>query len=99
MQHFPKNDECNEIDTSFKNPLSPTLLKVANDKKANSLYNQVSPMHVSRHQSPKKGSPCSGSPTSIQTRGSFRRRNKSAGAVIKSTYEMYEEKPLPALRQ
>jgi hypothetical protein len=77
-------------------------LRVSNDKRANSPQinqTQVSPLHVPRHQSPKKGSPNTGSPTSIQTRGSFRRRNKSAGAIVKSTYEMYEDKPLPALRQ
>ncbi|XP_063905541.1 centrosomal protein of 104 kDa isoform X1 [Zophobas morio] len=100
--HCPKNDECNdETDASSKNPLSPTLLRVSNDKRANSPQinqSQVSPLHVPRHQSPKKGSPSTGSPTNITTRGSFRRRNKSAGAIVKSTYEMYEEKPLPALR-
>ncbi|XP_044263745.1 centrosomal protein of 104 kDa [Tribolium madens] len=101
--YCPKNDEClDETEApSGKNPLSPTLLRVANDKRSNSPQinqTQVSPLHVPRHQSPKKGSPSTGSPTNIQTRGSFRRRNKSAGAIVKSTYEMYEEKPLPALR-
>ncbi|XP_008195174.2 centrosomal protein of 104 kDa [Tribolium castaneum] len=99
--YCPKNDECLDETDACKNPLSPTLLRVSNDKRSNSPQinqTQASPLHVPRHQSPKKGSPSTGSPTNIQTRGSFRRRNKSAGAIVKSTYEMYEEKPLPALR-
>lgn len=95
-----KNDEIsNEPDS--KNVLSPVLTK--NDKRTTSPnqlhHNQVSPLHMPRHQSPKMGSPSTGSPTNIQNRGSLRRRNKSAGAIVKSTYELYEEKPLPALRQ
>lgn len=81
--------------------LSPILSKNCVEKRPispNQLHtSQVSPLHMPRHQSPKSSSPSTGSPTNIQSRGSFRRRNKSAGA--KSTYEMYEEKPLPALRQ
>lgn len=85
--------------------MSPTSLKI-HDKRCpspgstNTQPGQVSPHHLPRHhQSPKTGSPGTGSPTNIQSRGSFRRRNKSAGAIVKSTFEQYEEKPLPALRQ
>lgn len=101
-QSYPGNDEyIEEVDN--KNLLSPVFTKSANEKRNSSPIqthpNQVSPLHVPRHQSPKMGSPITGSPTGVQTRGSLRRRNKSAGALVKSTYEMYEEKPLPALRQ
>lgn len=95
-----KNDEYfDESDQNKGNVLSPTLVKRV--QSPNQLHpGQVSPMHcISRHHSPKTGSPSTGSPTNIQQRGSFRRRNKSAGAIVKSTYEMYEDKPLPALRQ
>ncbi|XP_050305639.1 centrosomal protein of 104 kDa isoform X2 [Anthonomus grandis grandis] len=93
----PKNDES--VDTSSaaenKNLLSPTMVRF--DRRSSSpnqhQLNSASPL---RHPSPKTGSPCTGSP--IMSRGSLRRRNKSAGAIAKSTYEMYEEKPLPALR-
>ncbi|XP_060527673.1 centrosomal protein of 104 kDa isoform X2 [Cylas formicarius] len=90
----PKNDECAEV-TDNRHLLSPTAVK---SERRTSSPSQVSPLHAPRHQSPKMGSPSTGSPTSMQNRGSFRRRNKSAGAITKSTYEMYEEKPLPALR-
>lgn len=98
----PKNDECSTDETEHKNSISPTLLKPP--ERSSSTPNtphlsQTSPLHNSRYHSPKTGSPSTGSPTNIQTRGSFRRRNKSAGAIVKSTYEQYEEKPLPALRQ
>ncbi|KAJ8923878.1 hypothetical protein NQ315_006654, partial [Exocentrus adspersus] len=98
-----KNDEIiDETDTASKSLLSPVLCKNSGDKRPSSpnhlQTNPVSPLHMPRHQSPKSSSPNTGSPTNIQTRGSFRRRNKSAGAIIKSTYEMYEEKPLPTLR-
>lgn len=95
-----KNDETSD-EPDNKNVLSPILTK--NDKRATSPSHlhphPISPLHMPRHHSPKTGSPSTGSPTNIQTRGSLRRRNKSAGAIVKSTYEMYEEKPLPALRQ
>lgn len=84
---------------------SPTSLKVCSEKSYSSpstphlSHSQLSPLHGARYHSPKTGSPSTGSPTNIQTRGSFRRRNKSAGAIIKSSYEQYEDKPLPALRQ
>ncbi|XP_018562856.1 centrosomal protein of 104 kDa [Anoplophora glabripennis] len=98
-----KNDELHDdADNVSKNLLSPVLSKNCVDKRPispNPVHtSQISPLHMPRHQSPKSGSPSTGSPTNIQSRGSFRRRNKSAGAIIKSTYEMYEEKPLPALR-
>lgn len=97
-----KNDECTE-DTDHKNSVSPTVLKPPERSLSTPntphLSSQTSPLHNSRYHSPKTGSPSTGSPTNIQTRGSFRRRNKSAGAIVKSTYEQYEEKPLPALRQ
>ncbi|XP_057656102.1 centrosomal protein of 104 kDa [Diorhabda carinulata] len=99
-----KNDEYQEeIDSQNKNLLSPVLTKGYSDKDRRSvsphLNSQISPLHTTKHQSPKTGSPNTGSPTNIHSRGgSFRRRNKSAGAIVKSTYEMYEEKPLPALR-
>lgn len=80
-------------------------MKLPPDKRDSSpnrphLY-QVPASPLNRHYSPKAGSPSNtGSPTNFQQRNSFRRRNKSAGAIItKSTYEQYEEKPLPALRQ
>nr|XP_023030197.1 centrosomal protein of 104 kDa [Leptinotarsa decemlineata] len=99
----PKNDECSDdADNINKNLLSPVLPKTSSDKRASSPnqlnHSQVSPLHMARHQSPKTGSPSTGSPTNNQSRGSIKRRNKSAGATVKSTYEMYEEKPLPALR-
>nr|CAH7766447.1 unnamed protein product [Callosobruchus chinensis] len=100
----PKNDEssADDIDSNNqnKNLLSPVLTKNPSDSRRVSSPNQTSPAHLPRHHSPKTGSPSTGSPTNIQTSrpGSFRRRNKSAGAIVKSTYEMYEEKPLPALR-
>ncbi|KAG5899830.1 hypothetical protein JTB14_012301 [Gonioctena quinquepunctata] len=99
----PKNDECLEgPDHMNKNLLSPVMPKSSLDKRSSSPNplntSQVSPLHMARHQSPKTGSPSTGSPTNIQNRGSLKRRNKSAGAIVKSTYEMYEEKPLPALR-
>lgn len=84
--------------------MSPTLLKIPPDKRSSSpntphLY-QLPASPLNRHNSPKTGSPSTGSPTNFQHRNSFRRRNKSAGAIItKSTYEQYEDKPLPALRQ
>ncbi|XP_066262191.1 centrosomal protein of 104 kDa isoform X2 [Euwallacea similis] len=89
-----KNDECIDTNLENKNLLSPTM-NIRNDRRSSS-PNQMSPLHMSRYQSPKTGSPCTGSP--ILSRGSLRRRNKSAGAIVKSTYEMYEDKPLPALR-
>ncbi|CAH1181270.1 unnamed protein product [Phyllotreta striolata] len=95
-----KNDELQ--DESLTSLLSPVLTKHTTDAKSSPSHqtnSQVSPMHIPKHLSPKTGSPCTGSPTNLQSRGgSFRRRNKSAGAAVKSTYEMYEEKPLPALR-
>ncbi|CAH1965536.1 unnamed protein product [Acanthoscelides obtectus] len=100
----PKNDESSidDIDSNNqnKNLLSPVLSKNPSDSRRVSSPNQTSPAHLPRHHSPKTGSPSTGSPTNIQTSrsGSFRRRNKSVGAIVKSTYEMYEEKPLPALR-
>ncbi|XP_072390154.1 centrosomal protein of 104 kDa [Diabrotica undecimpunctata] len=99
-----KNDDCqDEGDGQNKNLLSPVLTKSHSDRRSVSPSHhhnsQVSPLHMTKHQSPKTGSPSTGSPTNVQSRGgSFRRRNKSAGAIVKSTYEMYEEKPLPALR-
>ncbi|CAH0552097.1 unnamed protein product [Brassicogethes aeneus] len=93
----PKNDECAD-EQDPRALLSPTLLKT--DKRAvspNPVQNHGSPL-LPRHASPKRNSPNVGSPTNFQTRGSFRRRNKSAGSLAKSTFEMYEEKPLPALR-
>ncbi|XP_030760199.1 centrosomal protein of 104 kDa [Sitophilus oryzae] len=95
----PKNDECLEEPDNNKHLLSPIIMR--SDRRSSSpnqthMLQQASPMHIPRHQSPKMGSPCTGSPT--PSRGSFRRRNKSAGAAAKSTFEMYEEKPLPALR-
>ncbi|XP_049826748.1 centrosomal protein of 104 kDa isoform X2 [Aethina tumida] len=90
-----KNDECAD-EADSRNLLSPTLMR--SDKRASSPnQNHGSPL-LPRHQSPKRNSPNMGSPTNMQNRGSFRRRNKSAGSITKSTYEMYEEKPLPALR-
>ncbi|KAK4884893.1 hypothetical protein RN001_001164 [Aquatica leii] len=88
-----QNDECTEEIDSNKNPTSPTI-KITGDKKTSN----TSPLHNPRHLSPKNGSPSTGSPTNIQTRGSLRRRNKSAGAITKSSYEQYEDKPLPTLR-
>lgn len=100
------NDECmDDADTNRKNPSSPMLLKTSVDKRTCSpntphIYQgPVSPLHNPRHQSPKTVSPSNGSPTNIQRKGSFRRRNKSVGAAAKSSYEQYEEKPLPTLRQ
>ncbi|XP_066143045.1 centrosomal protein of 104 kDa isoform X2 [Euwallacea fornicatus] len=89
-----KNDECIDTNPENKNLLSPTM-NIRNDRRSSS-PNQMSPLHMSRYQSPRTGSPCTGSP--VLNRGSLRRRNKSAGAIVKSTYEMYEDKPLPALR-
>lgn len=104
-QVCPKNDECSDDVDTTRTLMSPTSLKIP-EKRAPSpnstalQQGQISPHHLPRHhQSPKTGSPGTGSPTSIQSRGSFRRRNKSAGAIVKSTFEQYEEKPLPALRQ
>lgn len=97
----PKNDEGS--DEGEKNCLSPTIQRTAKDRRAPSpstVYlhqTHTSPLHT-RNQVGKAGSN-NGSPTSFQSRGSFRRRNKSAGAIVKSTFEQYEEKPLPALRQ
>ncbi|KAF7267295.1 hypothetical protein GWI33_019484 [Rhynchophorus ferrugineus] len=92
----PKNDECID-EPENKNLLSPTMVRIdRRSSSPNQPHSNQSPMHIPRHQSPKMGSPSMGSPT--MNRGSFRRRNKSAGAAVKSTYEMYEEKPLPALR-
>ncbi|KAF5298712.1 hypothetical protein FQA39_LY11722 [Lamprigera yunnana] len=92
-----QNDECtDEIDS--KNSSSPTP-KTTNDRRSHYNYQgTVSPLHNSRHLSPKAGSPSTGSPTNIQTKGSLRRRNKSAGAITKTSYEQYEDKPLPTLR-
>ncbi|CAG9813741.1 unnamed protein product [Phaedon cochleariae] len=93
------NDECSdEPDSAHKNLLSPVLPKGRCPSPHQPHASSASPVHVPRFSSPKTGSPSTGSPTSLQNRGSFRRRNKSAGAIVKSTYEMYEEKPLPALR-
>ncbi|KAI4468648.1 glycine- glutamate- thienylcyclohexylpiperidine-binding protein [Holotrichia oblita] len=99
-----KNDDCGEENDGSRTLMSPTSIKI-HDKRCpspsstNTQQGQVSPHHLPRHhQSPKTGSPGTGSPTNIQSRGSFRRRNKSAGAIVKSTFEQYEEKPLPALR-
>ncbi|XP_031343971.1 centrosomal protein of 104 kDa isoform X2 [Photinus pyralis] len=96
-----QNDECVDEDSSHRNVMSPTSKA---DKRIPSpsvtclSQGSVSPIHNPRHPSPKTGSPCTGSPTNIQTRGSLRRRNKSAGAITKTSYEQYEEKPLPTLR-
>ncbi|CAG9766448.1 unnamed protein product [Ceutorhynchus assimilis] len=96
-----KNDECfdpSSASDNCKNLLSPTMIARRSSSPNQMHTSQVasSPLHLARYQSPKTGSPCTGSP--IMNRGSLRRRNKSAGAIVKSTYEMYEEKPLPALR-
>ncbi|XP_022908235.1 centrosomal protein of 104 kDa [Onthophagus taurus] len=99
-----KNDECSDEPDLTRNLLSPTSLKISEKRCASPapsshiLQVHVSPHHIPRHQSPKMGSPNTGSPTNLHSRGSFRRRNKSAGAIVKSTFEQYEEKPLPALR-
>ncbi|KAF5301114.1 hypothetical protein FQR65_LT08944 [Abscondita terminalis] len=92
-----QNDECTEEIDSNRNPTSPTI-KFSSDKRANNYQGPISPLHNSRHLSPKSSSPSTGSPTNVQTRGSLRRRNKSAGAITKTSYEQYEDKPLPALR-
>ncbi|KAL1513775.1 hypothetical protein ABEB36_003140 [Hypothenemus hampei] len=90
-----KNDENMDTSIENKNLLSPTIFKT--DRRSSSPSNQTASLYMpALHQSPKTGSPCFGSP--VMNRNSFRRRNKSTGAIIKSTYEMYEEKPLPALR-
>ncbi|XP_025832846.1 centrosomal protein of 104 kDa [Agrilus planipennis] len=101
----PKNDECLEDVDSAKKSVSPTQMKIVAERQSSSpntshiYHGPVSPLHGNRnHQSPKNSSPSTGSPTSLQSKGSFRRRNKSAGSIVKSTYEQYEEKPLPALR-
>ncbi|XP_017773624.1 PREDICTED: centrosomal protein of 104 kDa isoform X2 [Nicrophorus vespilloides] len=98
----PKNDEFAD-ETDKQQPLSPSALRIPDGKRSTSpsaphIYHAPpSPLH--KHQSPKTGSPSTGSPTNLQHRNSFRRRNKSAGSIVKSTYEQYEEKPLPTLRQ
>ncbi|KAK5648675.1 hypothetical protein RI129_003567 [Pyrocoelia pectoralis] len=97
-----ENDECGDDDSTHKNVTSPTS-RIADKRitSPNMTYlsqGPVSPLHNPRYPSPKTGSPSTGSPTNIQTRGSLRRRNKSAGAITKTSYEQYEEKPLPTLR-
>ncbi|KAL3287619.1 hypothetical protein HHI36_002088 [Cryptolaemus montrouzieri] len=101
-QLLETNGICSKNDESSSKALSPTSLKLPEGKRSPSplvnTHSNMSPLHRAKQVSPKWGSPNTGSPTNFQTRGSFRRRNKSAGSIVKTTYEMYEEKPLPALR-
>ncbi|GLV36429.1 uncharacterized protein CBL_08920 [Carabus blaptoides fortunei] len=103
-----KNDECSEQEIKHHVEFSPpSMLKVPKTKERAISPNasqthptSVSPVHHPRPKSPNIDS--NGSPTNNsgnhQRTGSFRRRNKSAGAIVKSSYEAYEERTLPALR-
>ncbi|KAK9872526.1 hypothetical protein WA026_017991 [Henosepilachna vigintioctopunctata] len=101
-QLLETNGVCAKNDESSSKAFSPTFLKLPDGKRSPSpligTHSSMSPLHRTKQLSPKWGSPNTGSPTNLQTRGSFRRRNKSAGSIVKTSYEMYEEKPLPALR-
>lgn len=92
----PKNDEADDASDKLS-PILKTDSKCQTPGAQHIYHAPPSPLH--KMQSPKSASPSIGSPTGLQQRGSFRRRNKSAGSIVKSTYEQYEDKPLPTLRQ